>query len=43
MAIAVIGGLVTSTLLTLVIIPVAYEMVERVRRLPELLSTTDPA
>tara|TARA_B100000929_G_scaffold233547_2_gene190036 strand:+ start:1573 stop:4701 length:3129 start_codon:yes stop_codon:yes gene_type:complete len=43
MAIAVIGGLVTSTLLTLVIIPVAYEMVERVRRLPEMLSTTDSA
>ena len=43
MAIAVIGGLVTSTLLTLVIIPVAYEMVERLRRVPELLSTTDPA
>ncbi len=32
MAIAVIGGLTTSTLLTLIIIPVAYEMVERLRR-----------
>ena len=40
MAIAVIGGLVTSTLLTLVIIPVVYEMVEGVRRLPERLGAT---
>lgn len=35
MAIAVIGGLVTSTLLTLIIIPVVYEVVERLRRKPE--------
>jgi HAE1 family hydrophobic/amphiphilic exporter-1 len=35
MAIAVIGGLVTSTLLTLIIIPVVYEVVERLRRQPE--------
>jgi HAE1 family hydrophobic/amphiphilic exporter-1 len=35
MAIAVVAGLVTSTLLTLVIIPVVYEMVERLRRSPE--------
>ena len=35
MAIAVIGGLVTSTLLTLIIIPVVYEFVERLRRRPE--------
>ena len=41
MAIAVIGGLATSTLLTLVIIPVVYEMVEGVRRLPERLGATD--
>ena len=41
MAIAVIGGLVTSTLLTLVIIPVVYEMVESIRRLPERLGATD--
>lgn len=34
MAIAVIGGLVTSTLLTLIIIPVVYELVERLRRAP---------
>ena len=40
MAIAVIGGLVTSTLLTLVIIPVVYEMIEGVRRLPERLGAT---
>ena len=32
MAIAVIAGLVTSTLMTLVVIPVAYELVERLRR-----------
>ena len=41
MAIAVIGGLVTSTLLTLVIIPVVYEMFEGVRRLPVRLGLTD--
>jgi HAE1 family hydrophobic/amphiphilic exporter-1 len=35
MAVAVIGGLVTSTLLTLIIIPVVYEVVERLRRKPE--------
>jgi len=34
MAIAVIAGLVTSTLLTLIVIPVVYEVVERVRRQP---------
>lgn len=34
MAIAVIGGLVTSTLLTLIIIPVVYEVVEKLRRVP---------
>jgi HAE1 family hydrophobic/amphiphilic exporter-1 len=32
MAIAVIGGLVTSTLMTLVVIPVSYELVDRLRR-----------
>ncbi len=32
MAIAVIGGLVTSTLMTLVVIPVSYELVDRIRR-----------
>lgn len=32
MAIAVIGGLVTSTLLTLVVIPVVYEVLDRLRR-----------
>jgi HAE1 family hydrophobic/amphiphilic exporter-1 len=32
MAIAVIGGLITSTLMTLVVIPVSYELVERLRR-----------
>jgi HAE1 family hydrophobic/amphiphilic exporter-1 len=31
MAIAVIGGLITSTLMTLVVIPVVYEAVETVR------------
>ncbi|MFQ5742477.1 MAG: efflux RND transporter permease subunit [Acidobacteriota bacterium] len=31
MAVAVIGGLVTSTLMTLVVIPVAYELIERLR------------
>ena len=31
LAIAVIGGLVTSTLLTLVVIPVAYDMIDRLR------------
>ena len=31
MAVAVIGGLVTSTLMTLVVIPVVYELIERLR------------
>ncbi len=31
MAIAVIGGLITSTLMTLLVIPVMYEMVDRLR------------
>lgn len=34
MAIAVIGGLVTSTLLTLVVIPVVYELIDEIRRKP---------
>ena len=34
MAIAVIGGLVTSTLMTLIVIPVAYRAVDRLRRRP---------
>jgi Cu/Ag efflux pump CusA len=29
MAIAVIGGLITSTMLTLVVIPVAYDLIDR--------------
>ena len=41
MAIAVIGGLVTSTLLTLLIIPVVYETMERIRRTPEPAGATD--
>lgn len=32
MAVAVIGGLVTSTLMTLVVIPVVYELIEGLRR-----------
>lgn len=32
LAIAVIGGLVTSTLLTLVVVPVVYELIDGVRR-----------
>ncbi|MCG8603857.1 efflux RND transporter permease subunit, partial [bacterium] len=32
MAIAVIGGLVTSTLLTLVVIPVVYELIDSLRK-----------
>ena len=32
MAIAVIGGLITSTLMTLVLIPVVYETIDRLRR-----------
>ena len=32
MAVAVIGGLVTSTLMTLVVIPTMYEVVDRLRR-----------
>jgi len=31
MAIAVIGGLITSTLMTLIVIPVMYEVVDRLR------------
>jgi HAE1 family hydrophobic/amphiphilic exporter-1 len=31
MALAVIGGLVTSTLLTLVVIPCVYDVLDRVR------------
>jgi HAE1 family hydrophobic/amphiphilic exporter-1 len=34
MAIVVIGGLITSTLLTLVVVPVAYSILEGVRRRP---------
>jgi len=30
MAIAVIGGLITSTLLTLVVVPVAYEIIDAI-------------
>ena len=41
MAIAVIGGLVTSTLLTLVIIPVFYETVERLRRTREPVAAAE--
>ena len=33
MAVAVIGGLVTSTLLTLVVIPCAYHLLARIDRL----------
>ncbi len=45
MAIAVIGGLVTSTLLTLVIIPVVYETFERLRRVrvSEPVGATEPS
>jgi len=32
MAVAVIGGLITSTLLTLVVIPVVYAVVEDLRK-----------
>lgn len=35
LAIAVIGGLVTSTLLTLVVIPVVYDVIDRVRGVEE--------
>jgi HAE1 family hydrophobic/amphiphilic exporter-1 len=31
MALAVIGGLVTSTLLTLIVIPCVYDILDRVR------------
>ncbi len=34
MAIAVIGGLVTSTLLTLIVIPTVYDLIDRLRRNP---------
>ena len=43
MAIAVIGGLVTSTILTLVIIPVVYETVERLRRTAEPVGVAEPS
>jgi HAE1 family hydrophobic/amphiphilic exporter-1 len=33
MALAVIGGLVTSTLLTLIVIPCVYDVLDRVRTL----------
>ncbi|MFQ5630346.1 MAG: efflux RND transporter permease subunit, partial [bacterium] len=35
LAIAVIGGLVTSTLLTLVVIPVVYDVIDRLRGVGE--------
>ena len=35
MAIAVIGGLVTSTILTLIVIPVVYELIDGLKRNPE--------
>lgn len=38
LAIVVIGGLLTSTLLTLLVIPVIYSLVERIRRRPPLPS-----
>ncbi len=41
MAIAVIAGLATSTLLTLIIIPVVYEMVERLRPTREPVVATE--
>jgi len=34
MAIAVIGGLITSTMLTLVVIPVAYDIIDGPRGTP---------
>jgi len=34
MAIAVIGGLVTSTILTLIVIPVVYNLIDRLRKQP---------
>jgi HAE1 family hydrophobic/amphiphilic exporter-1 len=33
MALAVIGGLVTSTLLTLVVIPCVYDILDRIKTL----------
>lgn len=38
MAIAVIGGLLTSTLLTLIIIPVVYSLTESIKKLPKKIS-----
>jgi HAE1 family hydrophobic/amphiphilic exporter-1 len=32
MAVAVIGGLITSTLLTLVVVPVAYDLLDRLNQ-----------
>ena len=36
MAIAIIGGLVSSTVLTLVVVPVFYSLLERLKRRPRL-------
>lgn len=36
MAIAIIGGLVTSTLLTLVVVPVFYRLLDRLKRAPRV-------
>jgi hydrophobic/amphiphilic exporter-1 (mainly G- bacteria), HAE1 family len=47
MGIAIIGGLVSSTLLTLVVVPAAYDYIERFRiwssyRIKNLFSPVDP-
>jgi HAE1 family hydrophobic/amphiphilic exporter-1 len=44
MAVAVIGGMLTSTLLSLILVPVIYEIIDRfeVRILPRLSRLTTP-
>jgi hypothetical protein len=42
MAVAVIGGVVTSTLLTLLVVPVVFVWVERLRGRPALAGPDEP-
>jgi HAE1 family hydrophobic/amphiphilic exporter-1 len=42
MAVAVIGGLITSTMLTLLVVPVVYSLLDRFNR-KRAVETTEPS